>query len=236
MTRSFVTLSFATLFLCTSLFVSSLAAQESKKSNPEFSFGAEVVSSYIWRGQNYNHTPSLQPWAELSWRGFTFGTWSAFRVTGDGDDEIDLYIAKEAGPLTIALWDYWSYSKTNPGQYFNYNPETTSHMLEGQAILSFGEENRFNFLFSSIFYGSDPSKSIYGEAEYIKTFGKNQLSLFTGYQFKGEYYHSSPGFVNLGCTYQRQIAVKENFTPYVSLSFVVNPSAGSTYFIAALGF
>jgi hypothetical protein len=236
MTHSFVIRIFTTLSLFILLSGSSLFAQESKETKPEFSFGAEVVSSYIWRGQNYNHTPSLQPWVQVSWKGFTVGTWSTFRVTGKGDDEIDFYISKEAGPLTLAIWDYWSYSKTNPSQYFNYKPETTSHMLEGQAILSFGEENRFNFLFSSIFYGSDPSKSIYGEAEYTKTFGKNQLSIFAGYQFKGEYYHSSPGFVNLGCTYLRQIPVKENFTPYISLSFVVNPSAGSTYFIAALGF
>jgi len=228
--------SFVILSLCTLLPGISLTAQERKENKIEFNIGAEMASSYIWRGQNYKHTPSIQPWAEVSWKGFTFGTWSAFRVTGEGDDEIDFYISKETGPLTLALWDYWSYSKNTPGKYFDYSPETTSHMFEGQATLSFGDKTRFNFLISSIFYGSDPSKSFYGEAEFIKTIGKNQLSLFTGYQFKGEYYHTSPGFVNLGCSYVRQIPVKENFTPYISISFIVNPSAGSTYFIAAIGF
>ena len=224
------------LVLCSLLLSISLQAQEDKARKIEFNTGAEIVSSYIWRGQNYSHTPSIQPWAELSWRGFTFGSWGAFRVTGEGDDEIDFYISKEAGPLTLSIWDYWSYSKTNPSNYFNYKPETTSHMFEGQAMLSFGEENRFNFLFSSIFYGSDPSKSIYGEAEFVKTFGKNQLSLFTGYQFKGEFYSSSAGFVNLGCSYLRQITVNEKISTYLSISFIVNPSAGSSYFVAAIGF
>ncbi|PKO99568.1 MAG: hypothetical protein CVU13_05700 [Bacteroidetes bacterium HGW-Bacteroidetes-8] len=213
----------------------SLPAQEKRERELELNSGAEIVSSYIWRGQNYSHTPSLQPWAELSWRGFTFGTWGAFRITGQGDDEINFYISKETGPLTIAIWDYWSYSKTNPSQYFNYEPATTSHMFEGQAMLSFGEENRFNFLFSSIFYGSDPSKSIYGEAEYVKSFGRNQISLFTGYQFKGEYYASSAGFVNLGCSYLRHLPLNEKLASYISLSFIVNPSASSTYFIVAVG-
>ena len=212
-----------------------LSAQDKNVRKIEFNAGAEIVSSYIWRGQNYSHTPSLQPWAEISWKGFTFGSWGAFRVTGQGDDEIDFYISKEAGPLTLAIWDYWSYSKSNPSQYFNYTPETTSHLFEGQAILSFGEENKFNFLFSTIFYGSDPSKSIYGEAEFVKTFGKNQLSLFTGYQFKGEYYSPSAGFVNLGCSYLRQLPINDKLASYISLSFIVNPSASSTYFIVAVG-
>lgn len=223
------------LVVCSFLLSVSSQAQEKKERKIEFNTGAEIVSSYIWRGQNYNHTPSLQPWAEISWRGFTFGSAGAFRVTGDGDDEVDFYISKEAGPLTLAIWDYWSYSKTNPSKYFNYKPETTSHMLEGQAILSFGDENRFNFLLSSIFYGSDPSKSIYGEAEFVKTIGRNQLSVVAGYQFKGEYYASSAGFVNFGCSYLRHLPLNEKFVSYLSLSFIVNPSSKSTYFVVAVG-
>ena len=106
-----------------------LQAQEEKEGSVEISAGGEIVSSYLWRGQNYNHNPSVQPWAEISWRGFTVGCWSAFRIKGEGDDEVNFYISKSMGFLTLSLQDYWSYSKINPSKYFDYSPETTSHMF-----------------------------------------------------------------------------------------------------------
>ncbi len=224
-----------TTLLILFLAVANLNAQNRERSF-EFSAGAEIVSSYIWRGQNYSHRPSIQPGAELSWRGFTFGTWGAFRLTGDGEDEIDLYISKEIGPLTISIWDYWSYSKESTSGYFDYNPETTSHMFEAQALLSFGEKNRVNLMLSSLFYGSDPSKSLYGEAEFVKTTEHNEYRIFAGYQIKGEFYAPSRAFVNTGISYKYNFSVIKNFDTYLQLSFIVNPSIKSTYLVATLGF
>jgi len=221
--------------LFTLLTVTPLAAQERERAF-ELSTGAEVVSSYIWRGQNYGHRPSIQPGAELSWRGFTFGVWGAFRITGDGEDEIDLYLSKEIGPLTISLWDYWSYSKYNPPRYFDYNPQTTSHMFEAQALLSFGDEKRVNFTLGYLFYGSDPSKSLYGEIELVKRSGDNEYKVFAGYQIKGEYYAASRAFVNTGISYKRELSLIKSIPTYFQLSFIVNPAIKSTYLTAAIGF
>lgn len=227
---------FTSLLLSVFLFSGTfLYAQEERVGSVEFSAGGEVVSSYLWRGQNYNHNPSVQPWAELSWKGFTVGCWSAFRITGEGDDEVNFYISKNVGFLTLSIQDYWSYSKTSPSKYFDYTPETTSHMFEGSALLSVGEKNNFNLLISYLFYGSDASKSIYTEAEYVRGWKSNEIRAFAGYQLKGEYYAQKNGFVNLGCTYRRELNLKSKITPYCSLSFIFNPSINSTYFIVAVG-
>lgn len=210
-------------------------AQNNNEKTVEFSAGGEVVSSYIWRGQNYNHNPSVQPWAELSWNGFTFGCWSAFRIKGNGDDEVNFYISKEIGHLTLSLQDYWSYSKYSPSRYLDFSPETTSHMFEGSALLSVGEKNNFNILVSYLFYGSDSSKSVYVGAEYVKSWKSNEISAFAGYQLKGEYYSDRNGFVNLGCTYRLNLNTKTKFVPYCSFSFIFNPSISSTYFVVAVG-
>ncbi len=146
-----------------SIFIISPAiiAQDDSSSFISFSANTDIVSQYIWRGQDFGHAPSIQPGLSASLKNFTIGAWSAFRLSGNGDDEIDLYISKSIGPVTLAVWDYWSYSKTNPSNYLNFNAGTTSHLIEGQILLSGGEKIPFNLLGSYFFYGSDASKSIY---------------------------------------------------------------------------
>ena len=202
----------------------------------EFAANAQLVSRYLWRGQDYGHAPSFQPGAELSWRGFAFGAWSALRIAGDGEPELDFYISKELGKFTFAVWDYWSYDKVLRTQYFDYNSVTTSHMFEGQVIYSTGEKNRFNLLLSSLFFGADPTKSLYGEVEYVKEFGKNEIALVAGYQFKGEYYAPHNGFVNIGCSYLRYLWDFGKYSTFVSFSLTANPALKKTFLTVAVGF
>ncbi len=233
MLRPFVTIIVFASMLCQS----ALYAQNDSSSASRVEFGAyaELTSRYIWRGQDYQHKPSFQPGAELTWKGFTLGAWSAVKISGEGEHEIDLYLSKEIGPFTIALWDYWSFSKTNRAKYFDYNSETTSHMLEGQLLFSTGKRATFNFLISSLFYGADPSKSIYGEVEVVKTVKRNEFKLFTGYQFKGDYYAPKSSFVNLGCSYTRYLFTNKEFNPYISLALIANPALKKTFFTVTLG-
>lgn len=202
----------------------------------EFAANAQLVSRYLWRGQDYGHAPSFQPGAELSWRGFAFGAWSALRIAGDGEPELDFYISKELGKFTFAVWDYWSYDKALRTQYFDYNSATTSHMFEGQVIYSTGERNQFNLLLSSLFFGADPTKSLYGEVEYVREFGKNEIALVAGYQFKGEYYAPHNGFVNIGCSYLRYLWDFGKYSTFVSFSLTANPALKKTFLTVAVGF
>lgn len=211
-----------------------LYAQQSSESSVSVSANVDFVSKYIWRGQDYGHTPSIQPGLSATWHDFTIGTWGAYRLTGDGDDELDFYISKTIGPVSFAVWDYWSYSKANPSRFTNYTAETTSHLLEGQILFSGGEKLPFNLLGSWLFYGADPSKSIYVELQYILPIKSSELMFFAGYQAKGNYYAEKPSFVNVGATLTQPLAVTEKYSLDLLLSIITNPGNKSIFFTVGL--
>lgn len=222
--KTFVVLIF--LSLCSS----SLPAQQDSSKSVTFSANADIFSQYIWRGLDYGHVPSLQPGVSASWKNFTLGAWGAYRIAGPGDDELDFYISKEIGPVSLAVWDYWSYSKTNPSTFLNYNRESTSHLLEGQILLSGGDKLPFNLLGSYFFYGSDPSKSIYLELQFVQPIKRAELMIFTGFQPKGSFYAEKAGFVNIGATFTQPLLLSDNLNLDLLLSLIANPQA-KTFFL-----
>jgi len=222
--KTFVVLIF--LSLCSS----SLPAQQDSSKSVTFSANADIFSQYIWRGLDYGHVPSLQPGVSASWKNFTLGAWGAYRIAGPGDDELDFYISKEIGPVSLSVWDYWSYSKTNPSTFLNYNRESTSHLLEGQILLSGGDKLPFNLLGSYFFYGSDPSKSIYLELQFVQPIKRAELMIFTGFQPKGSFYAEKAGFVNIGATFRQPMLVSDNWNLDLLLSLIANPQA-KTFFL-----
>lgn len=209
-------------------------AQKEPTSSVSFSANADFVSSYIWRGLDMGHTPSFQPELSVSWRNFTIGTWSAFRLTGNGDDEVDFYLSKNIGPVSLSVWDYWSYSKSNPSRFLNYNDKTTSHLLEGQLLLSGGDKLPFNLLGSYFFYGSDPSRSMYLELQYVQPIRNAELICFAGYQPKGSYYADKASFVNIGATYTQPLGISGKCSLDLLLSLSANPADKSLFFTVGL--
>ncbi|HBB91505.1 MAG TPA: hypothetical protein DC042_07240 [Bacteroidales bacterium] len=198
--------------------------------------GMDIMSRYIWRGQDYGQTPSFQPGLSATWRGFTLGAWGAYKVAGKGLQETDLYLSKTFGFVTLAIWDYWSFDELAETDFFNYRNGTTSHALDASITLSGGETLPLNFLVSYMFYGADPSRSLYLELQYEHSFNTFDLQAFVGYQAKGEYYGERKGFVNIGCTVSKSIDVTESFSVPFSLSLVANPIAGSAWLVAGFSF
>jgi len=96
------------------LFVSVKAQDEAEPTTP-FSVGADIVSSYVWRGTKYSG-PAIQPSVEYSISGLTIGTWGSFGFN-DQVAEADLYASYgfDFG-LSLGLTDY--YYQGN--KYFQY--------------------------------------------------------------------------------------------------------------------
>lgn len=212
----------------------SMFAQKDSANTITLSANADLFSQYIWRGQDFGHTISLQPALSASWKDFTFGAWGAYRLKGNGTDELDLYLSKTIGPFSLAVWDYWSYSKSDPSKYLDYNKESTSHLLEAQLLFSGGEKLPFNLLASYFFYGSDPSKSIYLELQYLLSVKKAEFLFFTGFQPKGTYYAPKSSFVNIGLTYTQPLSSSNFCSLDLLLSLVANPNKKSFYFVVGL--
>lgn len=213
---------------------SSLTAQTDSLTSISSSVNVDLVSRYIWRGQEYGQAPSIQPGLSATWKGFTLGAWGAYKFTGAGMQETDFYISNKSGPVTFTICDYWSFCDTSSMDFFNYNKKTTPHILEAQVLISGGEKLPFNLLAGYFFYGADKSKSIYFELQYMFSAGPADMMLFAGFQPKGEYYAPDPGFVNIGCTAKKTISVTDRFSLPLSLSLIVNPNINSVYLVAGI--
>jgi hypothetical protein len=219
--------------LCLLFGTSSLLAQTDTLPVVSIEANVDLVSRYIWRGQEYGHAPSIQPGLSVTAKDFTLGAWGAYKLTGAGDQETDFYLSKDIGPVNIALWDYWSFNDTSAMNFFNYNRKTTSHLLEAQVLLSGGETLPFNLLGSYFFYGTDASRSIYFELQYLHPLGQTDIVFFAGFQAKGDYYAPRATFVNIGCTVE-PVLIADRFKLPIGLSLIVNPDRKSVYLVAGI--
>ena len=65
-------------------------------------FGADVVSSYVWRGTQFGSGAHIQPWMELGSGSLTGGVWGSFPTTASGGgNELDLWVSYDFGPFAL---------------------------------------------------------------------------------------------------------------------------------------
>lgn len=100
----------------------------------EASVGADLVSGYIWRGQDLGGV-SIQPSASVSFRGFSLEAWGSVGFESKDDKEFDLTLGYSTGGFSVSVTDYWFNS--GPG-YFQYGARNTAHVFEGQIGYDFG--------------------------------------------------------------------------------------------------
>ncbi len=225
---------FATL--CAALFLQTLPLSAQKKSASPIAVeaGLDLVSRYIWRGQEYGQSPALQPSLSATWKDFTVGAWGSYKTSGAGWQETDLFISKSFGPVTLEVWDYWTFSDTLKTDFFDYKERSTSHLLEAQVLLSGGETLPLNLLGSYLFYGADPDRSIYLELQYLCSTGDTDLQFFAGYQPKGSYYGTQGSFVNVGCSVIRNLKITPSWEVPLNISLIANPNKKSLYLTAGI--
>ena len=100
----------------------------------EASVGADLVSGYIWRGQDLGNV-SIQPSASISYRGFSLSGWGSVGFEKEDTKEFDLTFGYAHKGFSVSVTDYWFNS--GPG-YFHYGSTNTSHVFEVQVGYDFG--------------------------------------------------------------------------------------------------
>lgn len=90
-----------------------------------FKVGADVVSSYVWRGADYGDAPAIQPALSYTFaNGAVVGAWGSYGVTetdGDRFKEVDLYVSMPVGPFTFTVTDY--NQKPESGNSFDFGTD-----------------------------------------------------------------------------------------------------------------
>lgn len=111
----------------------------------EASVGADLVSGYIWRGQDLGGV-SIQPSLGISYKGFSLGAWGSVGIESTDTKELDLTLGYSVGGFSVSVTDYWFNkgvtSKTgnelDPAKYFHYGAYSTTHVFEAQIGYDFG--------------------------------------------------------------------------------------------------
>ena len=89
------------IFSAMSLPVSSVAQDKF-----ECSVGADLVSSYVWRGQDLGNF-SIQPTVSLSCKGISLSAWGSAGFDPSDTREVDLTLGYSVSGFSISVTDYW---------------------------------------------------------------------------------------------------------------------------------
>ena len=212
----------------------------------QFATGADIVSSYVWRGVPQDRTvtgnpslgsPNIQPYVSFTTGGFTIGSWASSSFLGNVK-EVDLYATYAfSSALALTVTDYnWGFSNS----YFNYGTGT-DHIFEATLAYTGPEKFPISASVNTMFLGADkkPSDatkqalSTYIELGYqvtplVKVFAGGVLGE------SNNYLTTSAGVTNVGIKVSKSIAITDKFSLPVYGILGTNPYAKNAFFVAGI--
>jgi hypothetical protein len=214
-------------FMIVSLFLATnIMAQEEDEKQSKFSAGADLYSSYVWRGSKLGTGPAFQPSVKFATGGLTIGAWGSFDAAGYM--ESDLYASYEFGfGLSLGITDYY-YPDYD---FFDVSDTTGAHAFELNAGYSVaGLSLSANYILNKAGGAASAGGDMYFQAGYAF---KN-VDIFLG---AGNGWHTSDGkfmICNVGVGTGRTIKITDKFEITVSGQLIFNPEKEKMY--AVVGF
>jgi hypothetical protein len=228
-------------------------AQESVEKENPFSVNLDLMSRYVWRGQDFGAAPSIQPGISYSKWGITVGSWGAYTFNNVNThvQEFDLYLSYSILDMfSITVTDYFFPEEGADYKYFDYKDHSTGHVFEGTIAFNGTENFPLSAFVATNFYGCDARRldlagcpaeidySTYAEVAYSFEF----INVFMGFNLTnvdtniGEvgYYGDSFGVVNLGVSTSKNIKITDQFSLPVSASLITNPQKEKVYFVVGI--
>ena len=212
--------------------LSPLAAQD----RVEATVQADVVSQYIWRGQDLGDV-SLQPTLGLAYKGLSLTAWGSVGLS-DPDDtkELDLTLAYKVGGLNIGVTDYWFNAPND--RYFCYAAHETSHVFEANIGYDFGPvavQWYTNFAGNDGFNKSGKrAYSSYVEASApFRLAGCQWTAAVGALPYATSFYADAGGFAvtNVSLRAAKDIHVTKSFTLPLFAAVSANPSTEKAYMV-----
>jgi len=210
----------------------------------ETTISGDIVSSYIWRGQDLGST-ALQPTLGVSYKGLSLTAWgSTSLVNPDDTKEFDLTLAYTIGGFNIGITDYWfDRGGLDPeGRYFKYDAHGTNHVFEANIGYDFG--------FASIqwytnFAGNDGlnkdekrAYSSYAEVSVpFKLASVDWTATAGAIPYATSFYNSwTSGFAvtNLALKATKDIKITDTFSVPIFGQVVANPCTQNAYLVLGL--
>lgn len=204
----------------------------------QFLTGADIVSSYVWRGipqeGSNGGSPNIQPYASFTTSKLTIGSWASGSFSG-AVKEVDLYATYAvSSSFAVTLTDYYYNFATQP-DYFNYKTGT-GHVFEGTVAYT---GSKFSASVNTMFAGADNKSngdnaySTYVELGYqINPVAK----VFVGSSVLESATYGTTGFgiTNVGFKVSKSIAISDKFSLPVYGIVGANPYAKNAFFVAGI--
>ena len=190
-------------------------------------FGADLVSSYVWRGTQFGSGAHIQPYMTLGFENFEAGLWGSFPITAEGGgNELDAYLSYDFGPLALTVTNY-----TFPGEGGVYS--------DGQGFFQ-GDYTEISG--STSILGIDLLAGYFTDLEalYVELgFGAGPVDIAIGYgedQGDAWYANGGSGIVNMSFSGSKKISISDSFDLPVFGSFILNPEADTAFLIFGFSF
>jgi hypothetical protein len=208
--------------------------------------GVDLVSRYVWRGQVYGDAPCFQPWASVSFAGFTLGTWGSFAFVPTADDttggttEVDMSLARSLetsiGTITATLSDYHYPSGGN--SYFKFAENGNGGHTVDACVAYRGPEDLPLGLCGSANIYNDDEHAAYLEASYPFTAGSTAVNLVAGAALgKSALYGAEENgvhFIQAAVNVSKPLQISNAFAPTLKVSWILNPYQERVILVAAL--
>ena len=224
------------IFVGILIIVSVASAQDSIAPGVESNMGVGLYSRYVWRGQELGNSPSIQPYVDVSYRGFTLGVAGAYQFSGAGYQEIDIYASKEWGMFKITAWDYFGYTDTLGFNFFQYSEKETGHQLELVGELDLRKYLPLKLLGGYNVFGVDVHKAMYFELCYNANIKDTDIEIFCGFTPHKGAYAANAAITNCGINFKHDIRLMPSLILSSSFSVVCNPYEKIVYLVAGFQF
>ena len=214
-----------------------LVSLGTKAQDVDFTLGADVVSSYIWRGA-YGTSSAIQPATGISVAGFSLSAWGSIPFEGVAK-EVDFTASYEISGLSFAVTDYWALSE-GAGKYFTYGSRRTAHLFEAAVDYELPVE-RFplSLSWNTMFTGSDyklsdgkRAYSTYISASYPFSIKDVSLAASIGATpWESAIYGDGFSIISVGMKASKELKITDSLSLPVFGEVITNPQTEDIFFV-----
>lgn len=211
----------------------------------EASVGADVVSSYIWRGTDCGGV-SIQPSASIAYKGFSLGAWGSVGIDNADTKELDFTLGYSTRGFSAAITDYWFNPATNNmtgsdiSSYFKYGTYSTGHVFEATLGYDFGP---LAVSWNTNFAGNDARKEN-GDRAYSTYIGFSAPFTLGGLDWSAEVgltpwegaYSDKLNITNVSLKASKEIKITDSFSLPAFAQLTFNPYEDKAYFVFGVSF
>ncbi len=201
----------------------------------ETTIGADVVSSYIWRGTDCG-SAAIQPSLSLECSGLGLSFWGSYGLVDPADTkEFDITLSYGIGGFSAGITDYWFSAGSEPlGRYLKYESGASNHTFEGFLgydldFLSLGVYTNF--------YNDDDYSTYVELSAPFSAFGADWTATAGFVPMESELYGTG-GFAvtNLTLTASKELEITDKFSLPISAGITVNPCSEMAYMVLGISF